>query len=308
MTQTYIGVDLSKDWLDIHDPQNGACRLANTEAALRRWIAGLDAGSFLVFEATSLCDAPLRRVATAAKLPFHRLNPLHGWHFSRSLNRPKTDALDARMLARLGAERGLTASPGFDPVRAELAELTARRDQLKRMQTQEKNRLQKCRSAPVRADIAAVLRDFAARIAHIEGEIAGFLRDHPDLARKARLLGSIPGIGPVSSAILLAHMPELGALDRRAIASLAGLAPRARDSGRWRGHRYIGDGRRNIRRALYMAAVSQMRTGSPFQPFVQRLRNKGKPGKIIAIALARKLVTRANAVLRDNTEYVSTPA
>ena len=306
MTRTCIGVDLSRDWIDIFDPRRGASRIANREAELRAWLGGLEASELLVFEATSLCDGAILRLATAAGQPFHRLNPLHGWHFARSLNLPKTDRVDARMLARLGAERQLAPSPGFDAAGADLAELSDRRDQLKRMETQEKNRLRKARSEPVRADIRAVLDSLRQRIGGIEAAIRAFLDDHPPLARKAALLETIPGIGRVTSATLLAHMPKLGQLDRRAAASLGGLAPRARESGKWQGHRHTGDGRRHIRRALYMAAVSTMRRNGPYAAFVDRLRAKAKAGKLIAIAIARKLLTIANAILRDEVPFTST--
>lgn len=308
MTRTYIGVDLSKDWADVFDPRSGARRVANTAQALGAWLDGLERDDLVVFEATSFCDGPILRVATAAGQPFHRLNPLHGWHFARSLNLPKTDRVDARMLARLGAERRLEPSPGFDPARAELAELWGRRDQLKRMQTQEKNRLARTRSAPVEADIEALLRHLARRIARIEAEIAAFRVRRPEIDRKARLLETLPGVGPATSTALIAHMPELGALDRRAAASLGGLAPRARESGGWRGRRHTGDGRRHVRRALYMAALGAMRGAGPLAAFVQRLRANGKPGKVIVIAVARKLLTIANAILRDGVPFRTKPA
>lgn len=305
MTQNYIGVDLSKDWLDIYNPESGFARIANTEAALRGFLRGLGAQDFLVFEATSLCDGPILRCASAAGQPFHRLNPLHGWHFSRSLNLPKTDRVDARMLARLGAERRLEPSTPLDTERAELAELNGRRDQLKRMETQEKNRLDKAASSVVKADIRATLRGLARRIARIEARIEAFLEDHPESARAVALLESIPGLGRVASVTLLSAMPELGQCDRRAIASLGGLAPKARESGKWVGRRYTGDGRRHVRRALYMAALSALRHGSFCAEFVRGLRDKGRPGKVVAIAVARKLLTVANAVLRDQTPFKS---
>ena len=303
MTHNYIGVDLSKEWLDIYNPESGFARIRNTEAELRGFLRGLGARDFLIFEATSLCDGPILRCASAAQVPFHRLNPLHGWHFSRSLNLPKTDRVDAWMLARMGAERRLERSAPLDPERAELAELNTRRDQLKRMETQEKNRLGKTVSSAVKADIRATLRMLARRIARIEAGITGFLRARPECARAVALLESIPGVGRVTSVTLLSAMPELGQCDRRAIASLGGLAPKARESGKWRGHRAIGQGRRHVRRALYMAALSALRHRSFCTPWVRALREKGKPGKVIAIAVARKILTIANAVLRDQTPF-----
>ena len=306
MAWNYIGVDLSKDWLDIHDPQRGARRIPNTAAEIASWIGGLDPDDFLVFEATSGCDAPILTATCAGAIAFHRINPLHGWHFARSLNLPKTDRVDARMLARMGAERALAAQQHGSKARQDLAELETRRDQLKRMEVQEKNRLGKASLAAVRDDHLGMLRLIARRNAKLEQAIAAHLRAHPDLARAAQLLTSIPGIGPVAATVLIAHLPELGLLDRRAIASLGGLAPRARESGKWRGTRPIGDGRRHIRRALYMAALTAMRANSPFAAIVKTLREKGKPGKLIAIAIARRLLTIANAIISDQTTYQTT--
>lgn len=303
MTRNHIGVDLSKDWLDIYDPRSGGARIANTDRAITTFLGALGAQDMLVFEATSLCDQRIVQLASAAGQPFHRLNPLHGWHFARSLNLPKTDRVDARMLARMGAERRLAPSPAHDAVRAELAELNGRRDQLKRMETQEKNRLHKAACASIRADIRAMLRVLAGRIARAEARIEAFLATHPDLCAQADLLQTIPGIGRVTAVTLLGAMPEIGHCDRRQVAALAGLAPRARESGRWVGRRYTGQGRRHVRRALYMAALSAMRQPRSFAGLVEALRARGKPGKLIAIAVARKLITVANAILRDQTPF-----
>jgi transposase len=166
--------------------------------------------------------------------------------------------LDAQTLARLGAERQPDPDAPLDPAREELRDLVQRRDQLKRMQVQEKNRLARCRHPLVEADIRAELATLADRLTRIEAAIAEHAARHPELAAADRLLRSIPGIGPVSSMVLLAYLGELGRLDRRAVASLAGLAPRARESGRYRGKRFLGDGRRQVRRVLYMAAASTM--------------------------------------------------
>ena len=303
MTQNHIGVDLSKDWLDIFHPLKGHGRVANTAPAIRGWLRGLEPGDLPVFEATSGCDGLLLRLADRAGQPVRRLNPLHAWHFAQSLNLPKTDRVDAAMLARLGAERQLQPGPAFEAERAELAELNGRRDQLKRMETQEKNRLAKTFSATVRAGIRSHLNSLARQIDQIEAKIAAYLQAHPDSARAVALLESIPGVGRVASVTLLSAMPELGQCDRRAIASLGGLAPKARESGKWRGHSGIGAGRRQVRRALYMAAITTLRHRSLSPAKVDRMRSDGKAGKVIAVALARQILTIANAVIRDGTPY-----
>ena len=303
MTYTYIGVDLSKDWLDVVHPIKGHSRVANTDRSIRAWLGQLEPQAFVVFEATSLCDQRLMRHASALGQAYFRLNPLHAWHFGQSLNLPKTDRVDAAMLARLGMERALTPAPAYAAHRAELAELNARRDQLKRMQTQEKNRLSKTVFPGVRSDIREVLRVLGRHVDKIEAQINEFIAQHPDLRTKLALLESIPGIGRVASVTLLSTMPELGQADRRAVASLGGVAPKARESGKWRGRRTIGAGRRHVRRVLYMAGLSVLSHGTLATSLVRRLRDKGKAGKVIIIALARKILTLANAVLRDQTPF-----
>jgi transposase len=207
------------------------------------------------------------------------------------------------MLARFGAERQPAPHLPQDPVRGHLAELADRRDQLKRMEVQEKNRLSKTVSPMIRADIRASLTAIAARIARFEAEIADHLERSPALARDAVLLRSIPGVGPVTAVGLLARLPELGQLDRRAIASLAGLAPKARESGKFRGQRRIGQGRTIVRRLLYMAALSLWRTPGPATAKLRRMQDAGKPAKVILIAMARTIATTANAVLRDQEPF-----
>ena len=303
MTQTYIGVDLSKDRLDIFDPNLGHRHIANEAEPIRRWLGGLGPDSFVVFEATSRYDRLLLAGVRAAGLPFVRINPLHGWHFARSLNLPKTDRVDARMLARFGAERRPAPDLPVEPARAELAALNQRREQLKRMETQEKNRLAETVLAALRHDLRSSLKALAARIGRIEALIRAHLAAHPALAGQARLLRSIPGIGPVTAVELLAHLPQLGQADRRAIASLGGLAPRARESGKYRGQRRIGPGRRHVRRCLYMAALAALRHPHLFGGAAERLRERAKPGKVIGIAIARKILTIANAILRDGQPF-----
>lgn len=308
MTHVYIGIDISKDQLDVFDPRIGhASAHANSAAGIRALFAVTQPESILIFEATSGCDQRLLQACAKANRPFVRLNPLHAWHFAQSLNLPKTDRVDARMLARFGAERQPAPHLPPDPNRALLAELADRRDQLKRMETQEKNRLAKTTRPTIRDDIRASLKALATRIKRFEAAIADHLARHADLARDANLLRSVPGIGRVTSAGLLARLPELGHLDRRAIASLAGLAPKARESGKFRGHRRIGQGREVVRRLLYMAALSLWRTPGPAAATLLRMQEAGKPAKVILIALARKIITIANAVLRDQRPFRTKP-
>jgi len=308
MTRNHIGVDLSKHTLDICDPRRGEARVPNAPAAIARWLAGLGPDDVVVYEATSACDRPLRAALREAGHPGVRLNPLHAWHFARSLNLAKTDRVDAGMLARLGAERQPEPDADAGPAREELRELVQRRDQLERMQTQEKNRLSAATLAVVARDIRAELANLARRLTRIEAAIAACLARHTELAAAERLLRSIPCFGPVTAVMLLAHVPELGLTDRRAIASLGGVAPRAHDSGKHRGKRFLGEGRRHVRRALYMAALSALRHAGFLADFVARLKAAGKPAKVILMALARRLLVTANAILRTGEPFRPTKA
>ena len=200
MTHVYIGIDLSKDRLDVFDPRIGRASFhANSAAGIKALFAASKPEDIVVFEATSGCDRLLLEACAKAGRPFVRVNPLHAWHFAQSLNLPKTDRVDARMLARFGSERKLAPHLPQDPARAELAELADRRDQLKRMETQEKNRLRKTASPAIRADIRASLKALAARVARFEQAIAELLRQTPELAHDATLLRTAPGIGPVTA-------------------------------------------------------------------------------------------------------------
>jgi transposase len=287
-------------------------RVANLPKAIARWLAGLGVEDFVVYEATSGCDRPLRTALGSAGCPGARLNPLHAWHYGRSRNRAKTDRLDARLLADYGRERQPDPDPAPEPAREELRALVQRRDQLKRMEVQEKNRLSGCMAegAPplVVRDVRSVLADLARRVARIEAGIRAHVASHGTLGHDERLLRTIPGIGPVAAVTLLAHLAELGRTHRRAIASLGGLAPRARDSGRFRGRRFLGDGRRHVRRALYMAALSALRHAGFLADFVARLRAAGKPAKVILIAVARHLLAVANGVLRSRQPFRNRPS
>lgn len=306
MTRNHIGVDLSKDVLDICDPRRGEARIANEPKAIAGWLAGLGPDDTIVYEATSGCDRPLRLALSSAGQLGARLNPLHAWHFARSLNLPKTDRVDAAMLARLGAERQPAPDAALDPAREELRALVQRRDQLKRMEVQEKNRLSACTLPLVAKDIRAELANLAGRIARIEKAIADHLARHPALEAADRLLRTIPGFGAVASMTLLGHLRELGQVDRRAIASLGGLAPRAHESGKYRGKRFLGDGRRHVRRALFMASLSALRHPGFLADFVAKMKAAGKPGKVILMAVARRLLTIANAILRTGVPFQHT--
>lgn len=299
-----LGIDVSKATLDVFDPRCGLTRIANDVGAIETFVAGLDPDVFVVFEATGRYDARLRGALEARRLRFARVNPEHARAFARATGRrAKTDAVDARMLADLGRRLSPPPAEAEDPVRAELALLDRRRAQLVAMRAAERVRLADCDDDTVRADLAAHIAFLDAGIDAVADRIAAMVRADDQLARLSRRLRSVPGIGPVVAARLLAALPELGRRSPKTIASLAGLAPHADDSGGRRGKRIVTGGRRRIREALYMAAVAASRGKTRLGDFYRALLDAGKPPKLALLALARKLVVVLNAVVRDQQDF-----
>ena len=306
MTQDIIGVDIAKDWIDIHRLSDGqGKRLATTRSALLRFAARAD-GALVVFEASGGYERPLMEALVEAGVPFARVNPRQAREFARATGRlAKTDRVDAAMLAEMGRALRLKPSPLRAPERIRLAELMARRDDLGDMRGREENRMKQARDAWIKKDIKAMLRVLERRLVRVEAEINAQIEADETLARAAARLQSMPGIGPILAASLVARLPELGRLDRRAIASLAGLAPHACDSGVFRGRRRVWGGRAEVRRSLYLAGFIASRYDPRLRAFRQRLETAGKPAKVAIVAVARKLLTILNAMFRDGNDYRS---
>lgn len=306
ITPGVIGIDVSKHSLDVFEGgTERAVRIANSEESLAamtaRWA---DSGVFVLFEATGHYDARLRRALSAAHIPFARVNPARARDFARAAGiLAKTDKIDARMLAAMA--QTLSPAHAVEPDRARevLALAHKRRDQLVHMRQQERTRRSEGSDAMVGTDIERHLQWLDAQIARWDEEIRRLLGQSEQLDHTARLLRSVPGIGPVAATTLIALMPELGSLSPKAIAAMAGLAPFNVDSGQFRGIRRIKGGRKRVRDALYMAAIAAARSHTRFRSAYQRLRAAGKPAKIALIAIARKLLVTANAILRDNVAF-----
>lgn len=304
MTQDVIGVDVAKAWIDAHWLSSGRDQhIPATRPALRRFAA--KAGEALVvFEASGGYERPLGQALASAGVAYARVNPRQAREFARATGRlAKTDTVDAAVLAEMGRALELRPTPPEEPARARLASLVARRDDLTAMICSESNRLGQASDAWVAADIKAVLHMLKRRRTRIDAEVETWIAAHETLAARAARLRSAPGIGPVLAAALTARLPELGQFDRRAIASLAGLAPHACDSGRFRGRRRIWGGRADVRRALFIAAQVASRCDPALRAFRQRLEADGKPKKLAIIAVARKLLTILNAMARDGADY-----
>lgn len=299
--QVTLGIDVSGEWLDAFDHPGGRSRRFHNDkagiAALIDWARRLCA--FVVLEATAPFDQRLiRALETAGGLTFHRANPGRARDFARSIGLlAKTDRIDARMLAAYGAAVPLRPTAPRAPQRLALQGLCARRDQLVAMRKAERTRLKAAPDPLVADSLKAVIDILDDQIRQFDRRIEETAQS-PELGREHAVLRAQPGIGPVASGILLATLPELGRVDRRAIAALAGLAPVARDSGRMYGKRHVRGGRKRVRDALYMAALSAVRT-PPWKPLYAAMRAAGKPPKLALIAIARRLLVTLNAHLRN---------
>ncbi len=264
----------------------------------------LKPGDVAVMEATGgyerLCARTLRAKGFAVAV----VNPADVAHFRKGLGlQAKTDAIDAKALARFGEVRQPAIVEAAQ--HPELAELVTRRSQLVGMRCAEKNRLEHATNAP-RESVLRHITLLQEEIQRVEAEIEKLVVADKELTRKRTLLLSAPGVGPTTALTLLATMPELGKLSPRKIASLAGLAPHPRESGAWKGRRSIGRGRPAVRRSLFMAVLGGTRGDNALRKQVIALKAAGKAPKQAIVACARKLLVSLNAMLRDGVEYEAT--
>jgi len=298
-----FGVDVAGGWIDVFDTANGRSdRIFNDD--IGSFVSRLPGDAFVVFEATGGHERLLMETLAAADIAHARVNPRQAREFARATGRlAKTDRVDARALAEMGAALAPRPAARPDPARTRLGELVGRRDAIVAAITAETHRLAMARDGFVRRDIGRMLAVLKARRARLEKEIAAHVRAEETLAREAARLRTAPGVGPTIAAILLARLPELGQLDRRAIASLAGLAPHACDSGLRRGRRHVWGGRPDVRRALYLAAFVATRRHPALKAARERLEAAGKPAKVAILAIARKLLTILNAMIRDQRDF-----
>jgi transposase len=307
MIEDSIGIDVSKLWLDAHRLSTGeAARFANDSdghAALVRWI-GSGPVARVVFEPTGRYHREMEHRLAAAGLPLVKVNPRHARRFAEALGaRAKTDRADAGMLARMGAALDLEPRAERSESLSELNDLLAARRALVKDRTAAKNRAKGLSLPLLRRQNTARLRRIEADLAAIDAAVATLIAADPDLAGRHAILRSIPGLGDVTAAALLALAPELGALDQRQIASLAGLAPITRQSGNWRGKAFIRGGRALLREALYMPALVAIQHNADAKRVFQRLTENGKAAKLALTAVMRKLIILANALLRDRRKW-----
>lgn len=303
LSSTRVGIDVSKTWLDVYEATTGkSSRIANREPDIGALVGRLGPGALVVLEATAPYDAALRRALTGAGVKCIRLNPSRARDFARAAGfLAKTDRIDAQMLACFPEAIPVEAGDAWDDEREHLAALSRRRDQLV-----EARAMDRTRSADAHpAELDSLARHIAwldAEILRVEAEIRALMTS-PAFAEKSALLRSHKGVGAVCALTLLALMPELGSRSAKTIAALAGLAPINRDSGSWRGRRRIGGGRRRVRQALYMAAISAIRTVPRLKLFYDGVKQRSGHAKVAIIAVARKILVTLNAMVKNRQPF-----
>jgi len=304
LTQNYIGVDIAKGWIDVFYASSSKHeRITVTKQFLAKF-ARAARGCLVVLEASGGYERPLTEALTKAGVDYARVNPRNAREFARSLGKlAKTDKVDAAVLARMGRALDLAPTPPPDPDRAQLAALVARREDLVTTIGRENNRLGVAVDPWIAKEISSLVKVLKSHLESVEVQIATLIETREPLATANRRLHSVTGIGPVVAAVLLARLPELGQLDHRQLASLAGLAPHARDSGLHRGKRLIWGGRAEVRRALYIAAKSASQWDPVFKAFRKRLIEAGKPFKVAIIACARKLLTVLATMFKKGEDF-----
>jgi len=311
MTQTFIGIDVSKDRLDVAvRPTAQTLSVTNTHAGITRVVRMAQSASprAIVLESTGGCEMLLVAALATASLPVIVVNPRQVRDFAKATGTlAKTDRLDAAILAHFAEAVHPQIRPLADARQRLLAELISRRRQLIGMLVSEKNRLATS-AGSVNRDVRAHIKWLEKRLHRVDDQLHAEIRSSPTWRAKDDLLRSIPGVGPTLSMTLLANLPELGQLDRKQVAALVGVAPLNHDSGRYRGSRRIWGGRREVRTVLYMATVSAVRHNPTIRTFWCRLRSAGKPARLALVACMRKLLTILNAVLRTNAPWRLEPA
>jgi transposase len=305
----YVGVDVSKETLDVAlHPLGEYWQESNNEAGCGRLVGRLKAASpvLVVLEATGGFERSAVAALALAGLPVVVINPRQVREFARTTGElSKTDRIDARILALFGERIRPEVRVLPDEAARELEAFLVRRRQLVEMLTAEKNRLTQAQAPAVRKGIETHIRWLEKQLGGVEDDLGRRIEESPVWRMKARLISSVPGVGPVVSRTLTAELPELGSLGRREIAKLVGVAPLARDSGRMRGRRSVWGGRASVRSALYMAALTAARCNPEIRHFYLRLREAGKPAKVALVACMRKLLTILNAILRSGEPWRS---
>jgi transposase len=301
-TEHFVGVDVSKDKLDVAVyPNKQIFKVDNNQIGLDELVPALQnlKPSLIVFESTGGYELLAVTALHAAKLPVVIVNARQIRDFAKSIGKlAKTDTIDALVIAQYASAVKPEIRPLKDKVTQDLTALVTRRRQIVEMIVAESNRLA---SAPKTShrDIKTHIRWLKKRLDQIDTNIKGQIRKSPLFLKKDKILQSTPGVGPTTAATLICGVPELGTMNRKKIACLVGLAPLNRDSGHLRGRRMIWGGRAHVRSVLYMSTLSAIQFNPIIRQFYNRLREAGKCNKVAMTACMRKLLTILNAMVRD---------
>ena len=301
-----IGIDISKATLDAHRLIDDEARqFANSPAglrALRRWI-GTKMPDLVIYESTGAYHAAIER-SFGGVLPLVKVNPLQARRFAQARGtRAKTDAVDARVLAAMGAALDLAPDVPAGKNQHDLRELQIARMALIKERTRLLNRSKTQSLTVLKRQSKARLAQIKRQLGELEDALLDLARQCPKRARAFDILCSIPGLGRVTAVAILVECPEIGTMSRKQIASLAGLAPMTRQSGQWRGKAFIQGGRKFLRDALYMPALVAARYNPDLRQKYQAMISDGKPAKVALTALMRKLIELANALVRQDREW-----
>ena len=308
----YVGIDVCKERLDVYlHPTGQHLRISNCRKGLKQLVPAL-AGrnvALVVMEATAKYHRRAQRGLTEAGFAVAVVNPLRARLFAEAIGTlAKTDRVDAKMLALMGAAIGPQARPPAPAQIEALQELVRARSAATRELTALKNRYGATNTRFLKTELRRQIRNFERSVARLSAEIQRRIAADPALARRDLILRSIPGVGRAVAAVLLADFAELGALSIKAAALLAGLAPIACDTGDTSGQRHIKGGRKTVRNALYMAALSAARANPSLKAFYQRLRADGKKPKVALTAVIRKLIILANTLIKEDRQWIPSPA
>lgn len=303
-----VGIDVAKDRLDVALRPSGEVfvveRTATGLQALAERLKGL-APQIVALEATGGFETVVTAALAAAGLPVVVVNPAQVRDFAKAIGqRAKSDPIDAGVIAHFAEATKPEIRPLPDAETQLLADLVQRRRQIVEMIGAESQRHKRA-PARLKKSIERLLKALQKELTSVDGDIDSTVRGSQAWREKQDLLTSVPGIGKTIARTLIAELPELGALDRKKIAALAGLAPFVRQSGTWRGKSFISGGRSAVRAALFMGSMVAMRHNPVLKTFFDRLAAAGKPKMVALIAVARKLLTILNAILRDRKAWQS---
>ncbi|GBC59350.1 transposase [Desulfonema ishimotonii] len=302
-----IGIDISKNTFDVHCLADGSDHhIDYTEKNIRDTVRHFVSAKpeLIVMEATGGYEIPLAEELFAAGLPVAIVNPKRIRDFAKAIGQTaKTDRIDARVIARFGATLQPPATDAPDKNVVRIRVLTARKRQLKKMRTAEKNRTEHSRDEFTAQSLQTVINTLNAQIAAVDEQVRTLIPASPELKQKAEIIQSFPGIGEKTAAALVTDMPELGTLSRRQAAALTGTAPINRDSGQFRGKRMTGGGRCEVRTMLYMPTLAAIRHNPVIRSYYNRLVSGGKEKMVAVVACMRKIIVIINCMAAKNESW-----